>query len=94
MPFQFEDLKAKTCVITGGGGVIGKAIASALAAVKCNVVIVDLFKEAADKVASELSKKHEIKSVGITANVLDKMSLLKAKDEINASFGKIDLAIV
>lgn len=93
MPFQFDDLKGKTCVITGGGGVIGKALASALAAVKCNVVIVDLFKEAADKVAEELIKKYDIKSVGITANVLDKMSLLKAKDEINARFGKIDFLI-
>ena len=42
MPFQFEDLKSKTCVITGGGGVIGHALASALGSVKCNVVIVDL----------------------------------------------------
>ena len=93
MSFQFKDLNGKTCVITGGGGVIGKAIASALGAVKCNVIIVDLFKEAADKVAGELSDKYEIKSVGITANVLDKMSLVKAKDEINARLGKINFLI-
>jgi NAD(P)-dependent dehydrogenase (short-subunit alcohol dehydrogenase family) len=93
MRFQFEDLKSKTCVITGGGGIIGKALATALGSVQCNVVIVDLFKEAADKVADDISKKYEIKSVGITANVLDKMSLLKAKDEINAHFGKIDFLV-
>ena len=93
MSFQFEDLKSKTCVITGGGGVIGEAIASALGSVKCNVVIVDLFKEAADKVADKISIKYQIKSVGIAANVLDKVSLVKAKDEINAGFGKIDFLI-
>jgi NAD(P)-dependent dehydrogenase (short-subunit alcohol dehydrogenase family) len=93
MSFQFEDLEGKTCVITGGGGVIGQALAAALASVKCKVVVVDLFKEAADKVAGQISKEYNIESVGITANVLDKMSLLKAKDEINARFGKIDLLI-
>jgi NAD(P)-dependent dehydrogenase (short-subunit alcohol dehydrogenase family) len=93
MSFQFEDLKSRTCVITGGGGVIGRALASALGSVKCNVVIVDLFKEAADRVAKEISTKHKIKCVGIVANVLDRISVLEAKEEINAGFGKIDFLI-
>lgn len=93
MPFQFEDLKSKTCVITGGGGVIGHALASALGSVKCNVAVLDLFKESADKVAKDISAKHKVKCKGITADVLDKMSLIKAKDEIYASFGNIDFLI-
>ena len=93
MAFNFEELNGKTCIITGGGGVIGKALASALAAVKCKVIILDLFKEAADKVAEEVSSKYKVKCAGIAANVLDRLSLLKAKEEINAKYGKIDFLI-
>ncbi len=93
MAFKFEELKGKTCIITGGGGVIGKALASALAAVKCKVIILDLFKEAADKVAEEISSEYKVKCEGIAANVLDRLSLLKAKEEINAKYGKIDFLI-
>jgi NAD(P)-dependent dehydrogenase (short-subunit alcohol dehydrogenase family) len=93
MAFKFDELKGKTCIITGGGGVIGKALASALAAVKCKVIILDLFKEAADKVAEEISAEYKVKCEGIAANVLDKLSLLKAKEEINAKHGKIDFLI-
>ena len=93
MAFKFDELKGKTCIITGGGGVIGKALASALASVKCRVIILDLFKEAADKVAGEISSQHKVKCEGIAANVLDRLSLLKAKEEINAKYGKIDFLI-
>jgi NAD(P)-dependent dehydrogenase (short-subunit alcohol dehydrogenase family) len=93
MAFKFDDLKGKTCIITGGGGVIGKALASALASVKCKVIILDLFKEAADKVAGEISSEYKVKCEGIAANVLDRLSLVKAKEEINAKYGKIDFLI-
>jgi NAD(P)-dependent dehydrogenase (short-subunit alcohol dehydrogenase family) len=93
MAFKFEELKGKTCIITGGGGVIGKALASALASVKCKVIILDLFKEAADKVAGEISSEYKVKCEGIAANVLDRLSLVKAKEEINAKYGKIDFLI-
>ena len=93
MALNFEELKGKTCIITGGGGVIGKAMATVLAAAKCNVVILDLFKEAADKVAKEIKSEYNVKCEGITANVLDRLSLLKAKEEIIARFGKFDFLI-
>jgi len=93
MPFTFNELNQKTCVITGGGGVIGKSLAIGLAEVNCNIAIVDLYKEAADKVAEEISVKYNIKCIGIKANVLDKDSLIKAKDEINSRLGKIDFLI-
>jgi NAD(P)-dependent dehydrogenase (short-subunit alcohol dehydrogenase family) len=93
MAFKFEELKGKTCIITGGGGVIGKALASALASVKCKVIILDLFKEAADRVAKEITAEYKVKCEGIAANVLDRLSLVKAKEEINAKYGKIDFLI-
>ena len=93
MPYLFEDLKARTCVLTGGAGVIGKALAWVLGSVKCNIIILDLIKEAAEKVAEDLSSEHKVHCMGIQADVLDKTSLLKARNAINTNFGKIDFLI-
>jgi NAD(P)-dependent dehydrogenase (short-subunit alcohol dehydrogenase family) len=92
-PVDFSDLKDKTCVITGGGGVIGRALAMALGSSGAKIAIVDLFKDAADKAANEVNKKFNAECIGFTANVLDKMSLFKAKDEINSELGRINLLI-
>jgi NAD(P)-dependent dehydrogenase (short-subunit alcohol dehydrogenase family) len=79
--------------ITGGAGVIGKAMVHGLASVGINVAILDINKEMADKVAVEAEKESGTKCIGVEANVLDKASLEKAKAEINQKLGKIDLII-
>jgi len=90
---SFDDLNNKICVITGGAGVLGTVIAKGLASVGVKIAIVDLNKEMAVKVASEIEKETGSKSIGIQANVLDKSSLEAAKKEINEKLGKIDLLI-
>ncbi len=91
--FSFDHLKNKVCAITGGGGVIGNAIAECLSAVGIKVAVLDLVKEFADKTARALTEKYGTAAIGVEANVLDKESLNKAKEEINKSFGKIDILI-
>jgi len=90
---SFSDLENKVCVITGGGGVIGSAIGLGLASVGVKTVILDLFQESADKTAALIMKKTGTESIGIVANVLEKESLLKAKELIKEKFGKIDILI-
>ena len=85
---SFEDLKNKVCVLTGGGGVIGKALAIGLGSVGVKTALLDLNKEMADKVAAEVEAQTGSKSVGVEANVLDKASLENAKKEINDKLGK------
>jgi len=92
-PHDFKNLKNKVCVITGGGGVIGKSLSLAIGSVGAKIAVVDLFKEAADKVVKEVAGQYETECISITANVLDKLSLLKAKDEINSRLGRINLLI-
>jgi NAD(P)-dependent dehydrogenase (short-subunit alcohol dehydrogenase family) len=92
-PIDFKDLNNKIGVITGGGGVIGRSLAMALGSAGARIAIVDLFKDAADKVADEVSEKYQTDCIGIAANVLDKLSLFKAKDEINSKFGRIHFLI-
>lgn len=89
----FDDLNNKVCVITGGAGVLGTVIAKGLASVGVITAIVDINKEMAEKVASEIEKESGTRSIGVEANVLDKASLQKAKQEINNKLGKINLLI-
>jgi NAD(P)-dependent dehydrogenase (short-subunit alcohol dehydrogenase family) len=90
--YSFDDLNGKVCVITGGGGIIGTALAKGVASVGTKLAIVDLLKDLADKTAAEASA-FGVKAIGVEASVLDKNSLIKAKEEINRELGKIDLLI-
>ena len=90
---SFEDLNNKVCVITGGGGVIGKALAIGLGFAGVKTALLDLNKEMADKVAAEVQAETGSKSIGVETNVLEKASLEAAKREVNTSLGKIDMLI-
>ena len=90
---SFDDLNNKICVITGGGGVIGKALAIGLGSAGVKTALLDLNKEMADKVAAEVTAETGTESIGVETNVLDKGSLEKAKKEVNDKFGKIDMLI-
>lgn len=90
---SFDDLKDKVCVITGGGGVIGTSIGLGLASVGVKTVILDIFQESADNAAAKIEKETGTTSIGVVANVLDKESLLKAKEIINSKLGSIDILI-
>ena len=90
---SFDDLNGKVCAITGGAGVIGKALVKGLASVGIKTAILDINKEMADKVAAEIRKESGVECIGVEANVLDKASLEKAGKEINQKLGKIDILI-
>ena len=93
MKISFDDLKGKVCVLTGGAGVIGASIARGLASVGVKTAILDLNKDAAEKMAAEIEKEFNVTTIGVVANVLDKDSLIAAKEVINSKLGKIDILI-
>lgn len=93
MKYSFDDLQGKVCVITGGGGVIGTALAQGLADAGMKLAVVDLIKEAADKTAAQVAKDFGVTAIGVEANVLAKDSLTEAKAEINRELGKIEILI-
>jgi NAD(P)-dependent dehydrogenase (short-subunit alcohol dehydrogenase family) len=92
-PISFNDLCGKVCVITGGAGVIGAAMVKALASVGVKIAIVDISAERAEQMAAEISAEFGNEVIGVLGNVLDKESLIKAKQEINEKLGDIDLLI-
>jgi NAD(P)-dependent dehydrogenase (short-subunit alcohol dehydrogenase family) len=67
-------------------------MAKALAKQGNKIAVLDLRKEAADKVANEI-KDTGGEAIGVTANVLEKESLEKAKKIVNKAFGKVDILI-
>jgi NAD(P)-dependent dehydrogenase (short-subunit alcohol dehydrogenase family) len=92
-PIDFSDLKDKVVVITGGGGIIGRSMSLALASQGTRIAIVDLSVEAADKVIEEISANFQTDCISVSANVLDRSSLEKAKEKINSSLGRIQFLI-
>ena len=93
MAYHFEDLKNKVCVITGGGGVIGTSLATGLASVGAKIVILDLYQDRADNIASNIAKASGVEAIGVESNVLNKELLLKAREDILDKFGQIDILI-
>jgi len=90
---SFNDLKGKVCVLTGGGGIIGHALALGLAEAGVKIAILDFNKENAEKVAADVREKTKGVAISVFGNVLDKNILIEAKKEINEKFGKIDILI-
>lgn len=93
MKTDFSDLQGKICVITGGAGVIGNSICEALAASEVQTAITDLNSDTARDLAQSLTRRYGTRCIGVQANVLDKESLIRAKQQINKELGNIDFLI-
>lgn len=89
----FSDLEAKSCVITGGAGVIGTSLIEGMAAMGMKIAILDLREEVALKLAEDIHQRFGVETMGVSANVLDKEALLKAKTVILKKFGTVDLLV-
>lgn len=87
------NLNDKVAVITGGAGIICSVLAKSLAAQGAKTVILDLNKDAADKIASEIEKEFRTPSLGVSASVLDKSSLEAGLKTIHQKFGPIDILV-
>ncbi|MFA6467826.1 MAG: SDR family oxidoreductase [Bacteroidota bacterium] len=90
--FHFDDLKGKTAVVTGGSGGIGIAIVDALLNVGANVVILSRNTESAEQALTTI-KADRSKAIAVMADVLDRTSLERAKDQIVKTCGAVDFLI-
>ena len=82
----------KTIVLTGAGGVLCSTLAKALAKEGHKIAVLDLNKEAADKVAEEITNDGGT-ALGVEANVLQKDSLEKARETVHTELGPCDILI-
>lgn len=91
VPFKI-DLKGKTAVVTGGGGVLCSSFCEALAECGANIAVLDLKKESADVIADKINTAGG-KAIGVAANVLSKESLDEARKTVIDAFGAVDILI-
>ncbi|MBQ8401277.1 MAG: SDR family oxidoreductase [Clostridia bacterium] len=86
------DLNGKVAVVTGGGGVLCSGFSRTLAAAGAKVAVCDLREEAAKAVADEITAAGGC-AIGVAMNVLDKNSILAARDTIVAALGPVDILL-
>ncbi|MCQ6267938.1 SDR family oxidoreductase [Fictibacillus sp. WQ 8-8] len=87
-----ETLNHKTAVITGGSGVLCSEMARELARHGMKVAVLNRTAEKGQKVVDEIRQSGGT-ALSVSADVLNRESLEKAKEEILESFGSIDLLI-
>lgn len=92
MRYNFDDLKDRNCVITGGFGVIGTALTRGLAEAGVNLAVIS---RSADNPArgEAIAKEYGVKCLGISASTLDKAALETALEEIHEKLGKVDILV-
>lgn len=91
---DFSDLKGKVAAITGGSGIIGMTLVRGLCAAGANVIILDVKPERGEVTAAEMAARPDCgMATGIGADVTDRESLLKARDQIREKFGSLDILV-
>ena len=91
LPFEI-DLKGKTAVVTGGGGVLCAGFSKTIAACGAKVAVLDLREDAAQKVVDEITADGGT-AIAIGANVLDRESMENAKKTVDEKFGGCDILL-
>ena len=86
---ELFSIRNRVIVLTGAGGVLVGTMAKAIAQCGAKVAILDICKEAAQKVNDEIQQNGG-DSLAVTADVLDKSSLEQACEKIIERYGKID----
>src|SRR5882724_4575525 len=86
------DIRGLTAVITGGGGVLGSALARALAAAGARVAVISLHSSSATKVANAIRAEGG-EALAFACDVMDAAALERTREEILRSFTSIDILI-
>ena len=86
------DLKGKTAVITGGGGVLCGSMARELGSHGVNVAVLDLRVEEAQSIAREIVDANG-RAIGVECNVLERTGMAAACAKILAEFGSVDILV-
>jgi NAD(P)-dependent dehydrogenase (short-subunit alcohol dehydrogenase family) len=89
---DYFNVEGKVIAITGGAGVLCSEMARSLGEAGGKIAVLDLSEKALAMLSNELTEKG-VEHITIKTNVLQKNDLIRAKDEILKTFGKIDILI-
>jgi NAD(P)-dependent dehydrogenase (short-subunit alcohol dehydrogenase family) len=85
-------LDGKVALVTGGGRGLGREICSMLAGAGAAVVVADIHRELAEKVARELGYDGA-NVLALTIDVSDEASVARALDEVREHLGRVDILV-
>lgn len=88
---QRLSLSGRTAVVTGGVGIIGKALCQGLAEMGAQVAVVDLDPVAAEGLASELSDAYGHRAIGLACDVSDPGQVEAMAAGVEERLGCIDI---
>ena len=89
---ELFSLKGKVAVVTGGGGVLGGAIAEGLAGAGATVAVADLLPDMADACAKRITDAGGT-AKGYLLNVFDRATIEACRDAVVRDFGRVDILI-
>ncbi len=85
-------LAGKVAVITGGSGVLCQAMSKELGRLDVKVAILNRTKEKGETVAQEIREAGG-QAIAIPCDVLDKESIIQAREQVRAELGTCDILI-
>jgi NAD(P)-dependent dehydrogenase (short-subunit alcohol dehydrogenase family) len=92
MSYSPLDLKEKVAVVIGGTSGIGRAIAHGLAEAGADVIASSRRLEQVEAVAAEIEQRGR-RTLRVTSDVSDRVSLENLLNESVAAFGKVDILV-
>jgi NAD(P)-dependent dehydrogenase (short-subunit alcohol dehydrogenase family) len=87
-----DQLNGRVAVVTGGSGVLCSEMCRELSRHGVKVAILNRTAEKGEAVAQEIRSQGG-SAIALAANVLDRASLVNARDEIISQFGRVDILI-
>ena len=89
---ELFSLKGKVAVVTGGGGVLGGAIAEGRAGAGATVAVADLLPDMADACAKRITDAGGA-ATGYLLNVFDRATIEACRDAVVRDFGRVNILI-
>jgi len=83
-------LAGNVAVVTGGYGVIGGRMATALAAARARIAVLGRRRDAAEKKADEIRRAGG-EAIAVVGDVLEEAEMRAARDEVLAAWGQVDI---
>ena len=85
-------LSGKVAVVSGGGGGIGRTIATSLAQAGCKVAVLDINEASAEDTAQGLQQSGAT-AIAVQADISDHASVSRAADQVAQGLGPCDILV-